>query len=222
VTYPYQTGFCSSGLHEGSKVLSPSGKSNKTCTAIDICKCKNPTCHSFYDRMFKEAGLERIPVDNSGYLPETHAFALPEKTVVEAAPVLSSEPVVLPPDTLESVAPGRVPPVERHSYGPTESGRAARGELEGQVNNICIIWVVEAEQFPCTPQYVSEEIARLKGIKSPSTGAISAVFDRWEKIGYAEIGRKPIRFLAFTDQAIEHGLEWVKTKAKKRGKSNGA
>lgn len=210
-----KSGFCSVGHHEGGKYPGPSGKLNKTCTLIDICTCDDPTCHKFFNRMFNDAGLDRVAVDNSGYEPEILNFAFEKPAIVAAAPILSNPSVVDTHNVLESVAPGIVPPRKRRDYVATSSGRAARGQLEDQVNDACTTWVVESEQKPCTPQYISDEIARKEGIKGPSTGAIAACFDRWEKIGYAEIGRKPTRFLAFTPYAVEHGLEQTKARAKR-------
>jgi hypothetical protein len=210
-----KSGFCSIGHHEGGRYPGPSGKMNKTCTIIEHCTCDDPTCHPFFNRMFEESGLPRQPVDNSGYEPEHLGFVMPEPVIVAAPPILSVSAPRDTPGTLESVAPGLVPPRNRRSYGPTETGRAARGQLEDQVNEICSTWVVEQYKMACTPQYIAEEIARKEGIKAPSTGAIAACFDRWEKIGYATIGRKPTRFISYTEEAVEHGLGWIKEKAKR-------
>lgn len=166
--------------------------------------------------MFAEAGLPRVPVDNSGYEAEHVGLILPEPVVVEAAPILSNNAPELPPDTLESVAPGIVPPLRRREFTQTQTGRAARGELESQVNAVCIAWAVSGEQ-PCTPAYVSTEIARTEGIKPPSVGAIDAVFKRWKKISYAKIDRKPTRFTGFTEFGIKLGLDELKRRSKLRG-----
>lgn len=217
-----KTGFCTAGHHEGGRYPGPSGKFNKTCTFPDVCSCDDPTCHRFFDKMFSEAGMPRQVVDNSGYESETHSFLAPVPTVLAAPPILSNSRPVVDAQTLESVAPGRVPPVRRASYGPTSSGRAARGQLEAQVNTVCTTWVIEEEKVLCTPAYISEEIAKAEGIKAPSTGAIDAVFGRWERYGYAVIGRKPTRFLQFTEEGVEHGLEYLKDKSKRQDKSHQA
>lgn len=217
-----KSGFCSIGHHEGGRYPGPSGKLNKTCTMIDSCTCDEPNCHLFFNKLFNDSGMERVAVDNSGYEPGHLGFVLPEPEIVAAPSVLSTVGVPDTPDALESVAPGLVPPRKRHAYDPTQSGRAARGQLEDQVNEVCSTWVVEQIKLPCTPVYISEEIARKEGIKAPSTGAIAAVFDRWERIGYAVIGKKPTRFLQYTEDAIEHGLDWIKERAKRQGKSRAA
>lgn len=211
----YISGFCGIGSHEGSKRISPSGKPLKTCTLYEQCKCDHPTCHSFFDRMFAEAGLPRIAVDNSGYHVEDAGFIRPTPTIVEATPILSSGNAALEPGTLESVAPGIAPPVKRAEYGPTASGRAARGQLEAQVNSTCTTWVVDEIKYACTPKYISEEIAKSEGIKPPSTGAITAVLERWTKIGYATMEKKPTRFTGFTEKAVQLGLEELKRRSKR-------
>lgn len=217
-----KSGFCSVGHHEGGRYPGPSGRLNKTCTMIDTCTCDDPKCHSFFNKMFEAAGQTRIAVDNSGYEAEPHTFLLPERTILAAPSILSSPAPVDTPDVLESVAPGHVPPVRRASYGPTSSGRAARGELEHQVNQTCITYSVEEYRVHCTPQFVSQEIAKTYGIKEPSTGAVDAVFKRWEQIGYAEIGRKPTRFIKFTEKGVELGLDRMKEQAKHQNKAKAA
>lgn len=217
-----KSGFCSVGHHEGGRYPGPSGRLNKTCTLVDICTCDDPTCHRFFDEMFRQAEMPRQVVDNSGYEAEAHTFTMPERTVLAAPSILSNSAPVDSPDTLESVAPGVVPPVKRAAYAPTSSGRAARGELEHQVNQTCITYSVEGYRMHCTPQYVSQEIAREYGIKAPSTGAVDAVFKRWEEIGYAVIERKPTRFVKFTEQGVELGLDQMKYRAKHQHKSKQA
>lgn len=212
----YITGFCGIGCHEGTKPKSFSGKPMKTCTYWQTCSC---SCHKMITRMFEETGLSRIPVENPEYVPVKSNFVMPERQIVIAAPILSNSAPVLPPETLESVAPGIVPPTNRATYGPTQSGRAARGELEHWVEDTCSTWVVEQEQQSCTPVYISEEIAKKQGIRTPSTGAITAVLERWVLIGFAKIERKPIRFVGFTEDAIKYGLEEMKSRANRLQKS---
>jgi hypothetical protein len=82
-------------------------------------------------------------------------------------------------------------------------------------------WMTErtagVEMPTCTPQWVSERILA-EGVttKSPSTGAIDAVFKRWIEIGYANIGSKPTRFVSFTVAGIKDGLEVMKARAKRK------
>lgn len=210
-----KSGYCSVGHHEGGRYPGPSGKLNKTCHMIETCTCDHPQCHQFYDRMFEASGQVRTVVDNSGYVREIMHFEMPVPVVVEAPSILSTEARELPPDTLESVAPGLAPPVRPHVWTPTPSGRAGRGELESQVNLTCTAWLVDQDRVACTPKYISEEIAKREGIKPPSVGAIDACFKRWEEIGYAIIARKPTRFTGFTEDAVKWGLDELKRRSKR-------
>src|ERR1700759_4490790 len=115
----YISGFCNVGHHEGMRCPGPSGKLNKNCTMIDKCQCPHPQSHQFYSRMFADSGMDRVLVDNSGYAPERFSGWLPVPTVVEAPPILSTAPVDIAPDALESVSPGFAPPVARTTYGET-------------------------------------------------------------------------------------------------------
>jgi hypothetical protein len=119
---------------------------------------------------------------------------------------------------VESPAPDIVPPTVARSYAPTATGRAARGELEGWVKEVCDIWLIEGYQMLCTPAWISEEIASAQGIKAPSVGAISAVFERWVKLGFAVVQKKPTRFIAYTEEGKRVGLEGLKIRAKQQAK----
>ena len=132
-------------------------------------------------------------------------------------PLKTTGPVA--PRVEESPLPDAVPATIVRAFNPTASGRAAPGELELWVKQHCDIWLVEAERFPCTPAYLSEEIGKAQGIKPPSVGAITAVFQRWVKIGFAEIGAKPARFLKYTDDGVKLGLEGCKVRHKAKRKA---
>jgi hypothetical protein len=106
----------------------------------------------------------------------------------------------------------------RPSFTPTPTGRAARGELEAWVKEQTDIWAVEEYTFPCTPQWVAEEIGYDKGITAPSVGAVDAVFKRWEALGFATIERKPTRFTKYTEDGLKLGLEGLKRRAKMQKK----
>lgn len=82
--------------------------------------------------------------------------------------------------------------------------RLPRGYLELDVDLICQEYEAGEHKLPegkfLTPYRVGTLlIAETDGErKRPSTGAISAVFDRWEDEGYAEFRREPYAFLRFT------------------------
>jgi len=212
----YATGFCQNGDHEGSARKSYSGKPRPTCKWWKRCPC---SCHIQFDQMFAMAEMERQLVDNSGYSPDHGGFTMP--TLEERAHLAALSRAVGPsrPVVEESPAPGLVPASIVRPYAPTATGRAAPGELESWVKKQCDIWLVEQEQFPCTPAWLSEQVGKDQGIKPPSVGAITAIFIRWQKLGFAEIATKPARFVKYTPDGIRLGLEGCKLRAKQQRKN---
>lgn len=96
--------------------------------------------------------------------------------------------------------------------------RAERTDLEGDTKGVTDDFVTGKFKLPegkenLTPHAIAQEIGRRRGTKAPSTGAVSAVFVRWEKIGFAKIGTRPVRFLDYTDAAREKGLNALKEEA---------
>lgn len=158
--------------------------------------------------------IEAVP--NPEWQPAPREFWLPSddwEGVVEPSSVRSGTPA---PVRLESPAPDLVPATVVRTFGPTATGRAARGELESWVKIKCDEWLIERYQMLCTPAWLANEIAYDQGIKAPSVGAISAIFDRWVKLGFAQVAKKPTRFLAYTDEGKKLGLDGMKTRAKRQ------
>lgn len=211
----YKTGFCEKGWCEGKNPTTFSGNPAPTCKMWQTCGCD---CHRTYDQMFAMSGLPREVVYNSHWHPPKGEFWMPSPEEKMAALASSRPGVADGPKLVESPLPNAVPATLRRSYGATATGRAARGELEAWVEEQCSIWVVEADGSLCTPAYLAEEIGRTQGIKPPSVGAISAVFDRWVRIGFAEIAKKPTRFERYTEEGVRLGLEGCKDKAKRAKK----
>lgn len=208
-----KTGFCENGNCEGTAKVSPGKRiAQPTCTWWQRCMCK---CHELYDRMFKMSETPRTLVDNSGYEAPIGHFKMPSAEERARMAALSNPNRNDTPIVIESPAPGLVPVTITRAFAPTATGHAARGELESWVNEHCGVWLVEAESFPCTPVYLAKEIGRKQGIDPPSVGAISAVFERWKKLDYAEIGAKPTRFIKYTDTGIKYGLADLKERAKR-------
>lgn len=198
---PFESGFCNSGWHEGHKINKP------TCKFWVTCPCE---CHTVLSKMAEMAGTERSLVDNSTFQVDRGAFVRVSLTEATTASLEARKDIV----RRESPAPGIVPVVHEKTFAATPSGRAGRGELESWVAQVTGIWAVEGGPN-CTPQYVSESIARTRGITPPSSGAVDAVFKRWQKIGFATIETKPTRFTGYTPEGIEHGLEVMKAKARR-------
>ena len=212
----YKTGFCAKNWCEGQNPKTFSGAPAPTCKSWATCPC---SCHTMYDQMYAATGMAREVVNNSEYRAPKGQFWMPSPE--ERIALHASSDIVRPnaPVVVESPLPEAVPVTLRRSYTPTATGRAARGELEAWVKDECDIWVVEQDGTLCTPPYLANEIGRKQGIKQPSVGAISAVFDRWVKIGFANIEKKPTRFISYTDQGIRLGLEGCKDKAKRAKRS---
>lgn len=222
----WTTGFCSNGQCEGLKPRSPSGKPLKTCTRIVMyrsktwsCNCK---CHADLDRMFEMMGMERFIEQNPEYVPEKPTYVMP---TLEERVALSIERRSTPSVVIESPAPDHVPATVARSFQPTASGRSGRGELELRVKQTCDQWVVDQPEESCTPQWISDQIVEKFGVNesghAPSVGAINAVFERWTKLNFALIGRKPVRFIGYTDEGVKHGLDGLKIRAKMQRANSG-
>lgn len=206
---PMLSGFCHSGWHEGTKAVTASGKPAPTCKHYINCPCD---CHARLNRMFQLSGQERILVDQSQWKAD-NPYVLPSlEDVVTAAPF--RVPGIVAAVVMESPAPEIVPAAIQRTFTVTPTGRAGRGELETWVREITDIWAVDQEGL-CTPKYVSEYIARRKGINAPSVGAVDAVFNRWQTLGFAKIERKPTRFEGYTEDGIRLGLDTMKARAKR-------
>lgn len=207
-----KTGFCANGWCEGSKAKDWKGNPVPTCKFIFTCPC---ICHDALDKLFSLTESERVVVDSSGYAPPHRTYWMPSD---DPLPPLSNNGHTSPPVVVESPAPDRVPATVIRTFTPTPTGRAARGELELWVKQQCDEWLIDEPGEPCTLAYLAAEISRTQGITSPSVGAISAVFDRWAKLGFAIIEKKPTRFVKYTDEGVRLGLEQMKTQAKRAAK----
>jgi len=204
---PFVTGFCDSGWHEGYKINKP------TCKFWMTCPCD---CHTQLSRMAALTETERVLVDESTWV-SGNTFVQVSLTESINASALNRPGAVM----VASELPDLVPATFRRDFTPTASGRTQRGQLEVWVHDAVQYWMTErtagVEMPTCTPQWVSERILS-EGVttKSPSTGAIDAVFKRWIEIGYANIGSRPTRFVSFTVAGIKDGLEVMKARAKRR------
>lgn len=198
--HPMVTGFCHSGWHEGHKINKP------TCKFWIVCPCD---CHTNISRMMEIAEMERVLQDNSNWSP-------PKIFVRIDRAEIAAERVVAAPGArvIQSEAPMLMPNRVERDFAPTESGRAARGQLEAQVREVTDVWVSEPGDN-CTPQYVKDQIIKLFG-ETKSTGAIDAVFRRWSDVGFATIAAKPTRFVGYTPAGIQQGLEALRAKAKQK------
>jgi hypothetical protein len=205
----YVTGFCNVGLHEGTSPTSPSGKPMKVCVAHEVCTCH---CHKFFTDMYKTAGVVRVCHQNPRYEP-AHPVDLTwlddvRKAALLAASVRRPEPIEQPSSVLPSLVE------TANSFTPTEDGHRARGQLEMEVQRICFEYLAGDSDFCDEPLTTAACAEQINPDSPPSSGAVGAVFDRWEKIGYAIIHHKPIFFAGLTLDGMAHGLGYCKDKAK--------
>jgi hypothetical protein len=174
-----------------------------------VCSC---TCHVMLDKMFEMLGMERVIQDNPEYHAPVRDYWMPSPEERVASFIAASNGEAR---YVESPAPEVVPATVERIFAPTASGRSARGELELLVKKICDVWAVDREPLNCTPAYISEAVAKAQGWgKPPSQGAVNAVLERWVKLGFATIEKKPTRFTGYTAEGIRMGLDAMKLRAK--------
>ena len=213
----YKTAFCAKGRCEGTQPTDWKGAPMSTCKIWQTCPCD---CHLMYDRMYAATDKPREVVNNSAYRVDKSLFIMPSPEERVAMHALSETVRPDAPQLVESPLPEAVPATIRRTFTPTATGRAARGELESWVKDTCDVWIVENDGSLCTPTMIAEEIAREQGLaRPPSVGAINAVFDRWVKIDFAVIEKKPTRFIKYTEQGVKIGLDGCKDKAKRNKRS---
>jgi len=187
------------------------------------------------DQLYESMGMERVPASQSPEyeafvqeLTEAHARNMREieETVARArlsngvpavvAPAVEGTPTV---GTNGAPAPASAPVATpwTRSFDTTPTGRRAKGQLEYDVLKVCDEFTQNVYDWEhCTPRLVAERIGVINATEAPSTGAVNAVWDRWEKLGFAEQAKKPSRFVRFTEDA-EHQdrrLDLMKLRAK--------
>lgn len=143
-----------------------------------------------------------IPVDEqpseNGPVPTPHAPLDPPPTVEGDAPAAPASGVLPTPP----------------SDGATKT-RAKASPLEADLRRVLDAYVqgqlTLADNTLPTPHTLASEIAKLRGDgKQVSSGAVSAALIRWEEIGFAKLGQKPMVFLDYTDDGRNQGLNAMK------------
>jgi hypothetical protein len=213
-----KTGYCANGYCEGTKPKSWRGTPVPTCKFFATCACE---CHVRFDEIFKIAGEPRILIENAEYIPDLIEFH------IEDYMNLGDSSGALNPDGADG-SPSMERPVESQpARSPvmlasrrTDTGRAARGGLEAQVWDLCRVFMSKGMEGLVTPKLLAEAIADHYKIPTPSTGAIGAVFDRWEKLGFAKQAKKPVRFMGFEGKGTWEELQILKGKTKRERKAS--
>lgn len=228
----YQSGFCAAGSHEGTKPVSYSGRPMKTCDFWQTCPCK---CHEDITKMYELTDMDREPPEQSAEYQafireQRHQFVMPSFYDSAILDGLSSvDGTDTPPgdegpatDPARPVTGTPAPPSEP-TFGPTPTGRRARGQLEYDVLKVCADYADNHYEWDiCTPKMVAEQIGKMNATEPPSTGAINAVWDRWEKLGFAKQDKKPSRFVGFESAYTAQSLDMLKARVKrdkKRGQA---
>lgn len=201
------TGFCLNGFCEGTSPVDRNGTAMMVCTFWApnekgiVCSCR---CHEQVTQMFKSVDMPRIAMQNPHYSPPHNEFTIPtpeERIAMHIAAQPHPERESRPTEVV------RIP-----HYQETPTGKRARGQLEDEVLLICSQFTRgELEEEMLTPATIAKMIDDLN---PPSVGAIGAVFERWEKIGFAHCPKKPVRFESFTADGLQYGLAHMKSKVK--------
>ena len=194
----YITGFCATGGHEGTANKSPSGLFLRSCRGTYsvpvshaygkqvqvICTC---ACHAAFNEIREMmAAMGKIDIPAAPVAPK-------ETPTPTGGPVPTQRPAPATTQAATGLLPFQRATVE--GMVRTETGRAAKGQLEEQVRLALVKYQVFVDAGMITPAYLSRAIDKEK---PPSQGAIGAVMDRWEKKGLIQIGRKPLRIAKVT------------------------
>lgn len=225
---PYMTGFCHSGGHEGTRILSAGGTLLRSCSGVFVilgktytCRCD---CHDAFRQIAELTGLTTAtipvtmivpPVDLIGSLYGPSSIR-PEPTPTDAHDDRGEPPTTVtagamptPPVAPTTPAPIRIfsPLPTPDQFKPTPSGQRARGQLEAQVGKVIFkLFAHSGTPAPITPV----DCAMLVNPASPpSQGAVYSIFQRWQRQGLCELGAKPFRFLKLTDQGRRTLERWA-------------
>lgn len=211
------SGFCSIGLHEGLRPKNVWGTPLKVCVVLGHdggirCNCK---CHKDIDEMYEAAGAPRIPQQNPDWNPPprqdlSYVWDRPLVSAGVDAATVAYEPGAAPTDG------GIVLESPRYTDAqPTASGTRRRGQLEEEVQRVCVGYLKGEFTADDEGYMTTKHIAHLVSEDDPpSPGAVHAVLIRWEKIGYATLNRDPLEFALLTPEGMKHGLQVLKNKAK--------
>lgn len=179
----YVSGHCAVGNCYGSKKTDPAGKRQ-----LPACQWKyeyrgkkivcTHECHNAFQEMLDS--IQEMGGDGFTLPPELSAAASYVATIDDRRsyiPLLS----------VPTLTPAR-------EFGPTPTGRAARGELTEKVRKVLVAWHAKFDEL--TPEIIGILIDREN---PPSVGAVHAVLRKWESMSYITIEMKPFRFGVFTE-----------------------
>lgn len=211
----HRTGFCANGQHEGMKPKNFKGVALKTCHFYLECAC---SCHLELDKMYEQAGIARILLENPEYKPDMGSFVMPD-----AAEVLAQKNARLIAEGKQPISEATVETILSGSaFENTASGMRAKGQLEYQVFAACakMCWPAETTTalFPITPKIIGKYIEKHEQIEAPSSGAIQQAWDKWMRWGMIEYHKNPVRFgqfLGFEERPTVADLDSFREKYKR-------
>lgn len=210
---PYVTGFCNSGACEGTKKMSERGSLLRACSGEYVIQGKSYSCGCDCHEVFRQiAELTGISVKHDLISTFMGPASLKENAAPIDVPKPKEAPVVgLLPSSFAApvVDTAGVPSLPDVAPRPTASGvpapkmtptgRAAKGELEGQVKYVLRQHFALAE-MGTAPALSPKEICEIiNKAKPPSSGAVYAVLQRLKTKGIIALADKPFRVLDITE-----------------------
>jgi hypothetical protein len=151
-------------------------------------------------------------------VPDPFREDTPEEAKARHDAVLGSDDTPTEDEAEQAEAEATEPDAQPAGDAAETKVRAERTDLEGDVKAVTDDFTTGAfkieEGEALTPHAIAKEIGKRRGAeKPPSTGAVSAAFDRWKKIGFAVIEEKPKRFVDYTEEGRANGLSAMKEQA---------
>lgn len=220
------SGFCGTGCHEGTQPVNANGTPLKVCVAIgdgpgakNRCACK---CHTKIDKMYESANIPRVPQQSPLWkpAPSPDLSWLYEDDTLAVATSVSGGTTNPSADTEPARDHGI--PVHQPRHAPDErtpSGYRRKGQLEDSVNEVCTGYLKGNYASDSNGDMTTKHIAHLIDPENPpSPGAVQAVLERWVKLGYAEMRRKPVGFQMLTVEGMQKGLARMKEEAQTQRK----
>lgn len=229
----YITGWCSSGWCEGVQTIAGrDGKPTPRCKGLFesevagrkkelICDCD---CHRRITEMYETAGLPREwpPSQWSeedmklrreagevfDYKVLAECIDVSRRRTILELDAEATEPVPTLAEREEVTSLDGVLPPHPHIEDPRrrDAGYRPKNQLLFDVKIAVDTWVLGAH--PHIKMLNTMAIARLVNPKMPpSTGAITNILRRWERVGFANIGEGPLRFLSYTKAGVERGFD---------------
>lgn len=215
------SGFCTSNHCEGTQPVNHNGTPLKVCVAIgdgpgtkSRCSCK---CHIEIDKMYESADLTRVAQQSPLWKPAKSPDLswLYEDRESELDSFVSKRSQATP-DNVEPARDHGIP-VEQPRHDATDrtpSGFRRKGQLEESVQDVCLGYLKGKYDADENGDMTTKHIGQLIDAESPpSPGAVQAVLERWEKLGYAEMRRKPVGFQMLTAEGMQKGLSAMRHEA---------